>query len=70
MPQIPASEFIAMAALGLKPNEFWCVVHPEGPLEETASKDVTHPIRVCCEALHLDWDELTDQGFRLGIIAR
>jgi hypothetical protein len=32
----------------------------------TASKDFTEPVCITCDALDMSWDELTDQGFRLG----
>lgn len=63
-----ASTLIAAAAGSLGPNEYWCISHPEGALEETASKDLTYPVRVFCEALSIDWDDARDQGYRLDRI--
>jgi hypothetical protein len=53
-------DVVAAAAASLAPDEYWFISHPEGPLFETASKDVTQPIRMLCEAMHCDWDDLTD----------
>jgi hypothetical protein len=58
----------AAGAASLAPDEFWCIHHPDGPLPQTASKDLTAPVRLICNALKLDWDVLTEQGFRLGKI--
>ena len=60
---------VSKAADSLADDEYWCIVHPEGkPLENTASKDVTWPVRVLCQALEVDWDDLIDQGYRLATI--
>lgn len=54
----------------LKPGELWCVYHPEGPLEQTASERMDVPVIIACEALKMDWGDLTEQGFYLGTIVR
>ena len=59
-------EFILSSAASLGTKEFWVIRHPDGKfLEDTASKDVSFPVRVLCGALNLDWDEAVDQGFSL-----
>jgi hypothetical protein len=63
-------EFISMAASSLAPDEYWCIDHDEGPIPETASKDIGYPVRVFCEALNIDWDQATASGFRLGKLTR
>ena len=57
-----------IGARSLAPGERWCVFHPEGPIEETASIDFTVPVIIACQALNRDWGELTDQGWYLGIL--
>lgn len=59
---------LTAGARSLKPNERWCILHPEGPLLDTASTDFTYPVRVLCCALDMDWDDLTEQGYSLGKI--
>ena len=61
--------WITVAANSLAEGELWCVYHPDGPLEMTASKRMDAPIIVVCEALKRDWDDLQEQGFYLGTIA-
>lgn len=58
-------EFIG-AASSLAPDEFWCVVHPDGPLADTASKDMGACVRIFCTALDIDWDDACENGFSLG----
>lgn len=60
--------FVAQAAASLEPDEYWCVEVEGRPLAETASKDMTHPVRLFCTALKMDWDEATEQGVRLTTI--
>lgn len=50
----------------LGPDEKWCIVHPQGPLTDTASTDFTYPIYLLCAALGMDWEDLAEQGYRLG----
>lgn len=58
---------VAAAAASLAPDEYWCIDHDEGPLIDTASKDIGAPVRLFCEALGLDdWDQAVESGFRLG----
>lgn len=61
-------EFIQAGARSLAAREFWCVHHPDGPLEMTASKDLAAPVHMVCDALDADWDDLTEQGYSLGKI--
>lgn len=70
MKKITMPELIACGADSLEENEFWCIDHPDGPLGQTASKDFTEPVRIICGALNADWDDLTDQGFRLSKLTR
>lgn len=63
-------DFISAGAASLPDNAFWCVFHPDGPLEDTASKDLGHPVRVVCDALNADWDDLVEQGYRLGVLQK
>lgn len=60
------NEFIALAAASLAPNEYWCVHRRDGPLLKAKSKDVGEAVRVVCDALNADWDELQESGFWLG----
>ena len=64
--QIGYDEIVAAGAAGLKPNEYWVIDHPDGPLLDTKSKDLTFPVRTICDALDADWDDLTEQGYRLS----
>lgn len=50
----------------LGPDEKWCIMHPDGPLKDTVSTDFISPVRLLCAALDMDWDDLTEQGYRLG----
>ena len=59
-------KFIGIASASLGADEYWCIDHDEGPLTETASKDIGYPVRLFCEAMKLDWDQAQDSGFRLG----
>lgn len=63
-------ELVDAVAASLAPGELWCVYHPDGPLEETASSDFTRPVRVVCQALDADWDDLREAGFYLGKITK
>lgn len=65
-------QIIGLGAKSLAPGEFWYIEHPDGPLYETASADLSHPVRAICDALDCNWDELTEQGYRLtrGVVAR
>jgi hypothetical protein len=63
-------QLLGLGAASLEPNEFWCVYHPDGPLEQTASKRFDVPIVIVCEALKADWDDLREQGYSLGKITR
>ena len=63
--QISYDELIDAGKASLAENEFWCIGHPDGLLPETRSKDLTEPVRTICDALNMDWDELTDRGYRL-----
>lgn len=47
-------------------DEKWCILHPDGPLKETVSTDFVAPILLLCAALGIEWDDLTEQGFRLA----
>lgn len=66
--QLGYEELITAGTASLAPNEFWCIHHADGPLEMTASKDLTAPMRMICDALEVEWDDLTEQGYRLGKI--
>lgn len=57
---------IAAGERSLGPDEYWCIVHPGGVLDATASKRFDQPIIMVCDALEADWDDLTEQGYRLG----
>lgn len=61
---------IAAARASLAENEFWCVFHPDGPLLDTASQRFDYPVRVVCEALNADWDDLREAGFYLGRVQK
>jgi len=63
--QIGYDELIAASAACLAENEFWCIAHPDGLLPETRAKDLASPVRTICDALDADWDDLTEQGYRL-----
>lgn len=60
------NEVLAAGAAGLDVMEFWCITHPDGDLIETASKDLTVPVRVFCDALGVDWDDAQKDGYSLG----
>lgn len=63
---ITAQDLIAMGINSLGPDERWCISHkPEGPIVDTASLDFTYPVRLFCEALGVDWDHASDQGYYL-----
>jgi len=69
VPQKRYDRFITMAANSLKPGEYWCIRHPNGePLLDTKSKDLGAPVRLICDALNCDWDELTEQGYRISCV--
>lgn len=68
MSAITYHELIAAGAASLEDGEMWCIFHPDGPLPETASSDLTVPVRITCEALNMDWDDLRESGFYLGKI--
>jgi hypothetical protein len=59
-------QVVTAAAASLAPDEYWCIDHEEGPLLDTASKDIGAPVRMFCEALGVDWDQAIESGFRLG----
>ena len=62
-------DLVAIGARSLKRGERWCIWHPEGKaFEETASLDFTRSVRIICGALEMDWDELQEQGYWLGIV--
>jgi hypothetical protein len=63
-------EIVACGARSLANDEFWCIEVEGKPLEQTASKDMTWPIRVICEALDADWDDLQESGCRLSTMRR
>jgi hypothetical protein len=48
------------------PDGKWCVFHPDGPLDETASDDALRPVIIVCEALGANWDDLKEAGFYLS----
>ena len=50
---------------GLAPDEYWMIADPENLWPETASKDLTVPVRMFCEALDCDWDEAKESGYFL-----
>ena len=60
------NEILAAGAAGLDKLEFWCIVKGKRKLIETASKDFTQPVRMFCDALNIDWDDATEQGWSLG----
>ena len=60
-----ANHLIAALTVALQPDEFWCVAHPDGVLPETRAKDLATPVKTICDALDCDWDDLTEQGYRL-----
>ena len=66
---ITFADFIEYGKRSLGAGEKWCIIHPDGPLHETASDDFTVPVLIICDALGADWDDLVEQGFRLGKIA-
>lgn len=66
--ELEFKDLLAIGARSLKPNEYWCITHPEGPLPETASKNFTLPPLTLCQALDMEWDDLVEQGYHLGKI--
>lgn len=60
------NEVLAAGAAGLGVMEFWCITHPEGDLIETASKDLTMPVRIFCDVLGVDWSDAQEDGYSLG----
>lgn len=60
------NQVVIAGAAGLEQMEFWCITHPDGDLIETASKDLTLPVRIFCEALGVDWSDANEQGYSLG----
>jgi hypothetical protein len=59
-------DLIGVAGAALAPDEFWCVESPtEGVLYDTMSKRFDYPVILFCEALKCEWDDATDQGFKL-----
>ena len=57
---------LALGVASLAEDEFWCVESPhEGVLYDTASKRFDSPIIVFCSALKCEWDDATEQGFKL-----
>lgn len=61
-------QIVAAGAAGLGVMEFWCVTHDDGDLEMTASKDMTVPVKIFCDALGMDWEDAVGQGYSLGKI--
>lgn len=59
------NEVLAAGAAGLGKLEFWCIAKGKSKLIETASKDLTMPVRTFCEALDCDWSDAQEQGYRL-----
>lgn len=60
-------EVIAAAEKSLVADEYWCISHDEGgPLENTASRNVTVPVLLFCNALNIDWDDAREQGYFLA----
>lgn len=68
MADITFDQIVAAGSAALAPTEYWCVYHPDGPLQDSAAKDFITPIKIVCGALNADWDDLTEQGFHLGKI--
>lgn len=57
---------LALGAASLAEGEFWCVESPhEGVLYATASKRFDEPVILFCDALKCDWDDATEEGFKL-----
>jgi len=61
-------ELIQIGARSLAADEFWCIEVEGKPLELTASKDMTYPIRLFCKALDMDWDDAQESGARLSTV--
>jgi hypothetical protein len=57
---------IALGAMSCAEDEFWCIESPhEGLLSATASKRLDVPVLIFCRALKCEWDDATEEGFRL-----
>ena len=67
-PTFTYKQLVDAGKASLEPGELWCIYHPDGPFEMTASEDFTQPVRIVCMALDADWDDLVEQGFYLGKI--
>lgn len=65
---ITIADVIAAGVRSLGTDEYWCIYHPDGPLDQSASKSLIEPVRVVCEALKADWDDLQEQGYYIGKI--
>lgn len=64
--ELTYDDIIQIGRQSLAPDEYWIIMHPDGQvLADTASKDVTQPCRIICNALNADWDDLTEQGYHL-----
>lgn len=66
MAQITYEDIVASGAASLADDEYWCIMVEGKPLEQTASKDLTYPVRVICQAMDADWDDLRESGCSLG----
>lgn len=60
------NEILAAGAASLGTLEFWCITKGKKKLIETASKDLTMPARTFCDALGVDWNDATEQGWSIG----
>jgi hypothetical protein len=69
-PKAAYEELIAAGVRALADDEFWCIYHPDGALEDTASKRIDDPVRIICDALNADWDDLVQQGYCFGRLKR
>lgn len=67
---ITYQDIIAAGAAGLAESEFWVIDHADGPIWDTASKQLDHPVRVFCLARDCDWDVATENGFFLNRLHR
>ena len=64
-PKIAFQQMVSAAAAGLGEHEYWCIAGEDGIFEATASKDVTRPVVVFCDAVGIEWDQAREQGFYL-----
>ena len=70
MAQLTYDDVVAAGAASLADDEYWCILVDGKPLEQTASKDLTYPIRVICQAMDADWDDLQEGGCSLGKVRK